>query len=297
MLTLNEMKKIRKKKNMSYEEIARKSGVSISSVQKLFGSDDANPRKSTLEKLSRAFNPSDTYNLIDDHPDTDRERIPQMVTDVNRYNIYGGGKLVSGGEGSLYGMSGYTYDDYLAMELPEGKRIEIIDGVIYDMAAPSQTHQAILGYLTTFLSNELRKRKRRCLPFGAPFDVRLDFDEGPTTVVQPDVLIKCSQDNRVDENGNELPWVPRFVIEILSPSTRSKDMYIKTKKYKESGIVEYWIIDDKQKQVIKYNFDKDSIEIFGYDRKIGIDIFDGDIKIDMKDLQDYLDEYADIIES
>ena len=116
-------------------------------------------------------------------------------------------------------------------------------------------------------------------------------------MVQPDVLVKCSQDNRVDENGNELPWVPRFVIEILSPSTRSKDMYIKTKKYKESGIVEYWIIDDKQKQVIKYNFDKDSIEIFGYDRKIGIDIFDGDIKIDMKDLQEYLDEYADIIES
>lgn len=297
MLTLNEMKKIRKKKNMSYEEIARKSGVSISSVQKLFGSDDANPRKSTLEKLSKAFNPSDTYNLIDDHPDTDRERIPQMVTDVNRYNIYGAGKLVSGGEGSLYGMSGYTYEDYLAMELPEGKRIEIIDGVIYDMAAPSQTHQAILGYLHNYLYDELRKRKRKCLPFMAPFDVRLDFDEGPTTVVQPDVLIKCSQDNRVDENGNELPWVPRFVIEILSPSTRSKDMYIKTKKYKESGIVEYWIIDDKQKQVIKYNFDKDFIEIFGYDRKIGIDIFDGDIKIDMKDLQEYLDEYADLIDT
>ena len=262
MLTLNDMKKIRKKKNMSYEEIARNSGVSISSVQKIFGSENSNPRHSTLEKLSRAFNP-----------------------------------LVSGGAGTLNSMSGYTYEDYLAMELPEGKRVEIIDGVIYDMAAPTQTHQAILGYLHNYISNELRKRKRRCLPFVAPFDVRLDFSDGPTTVVQPDLLVKCSQDSRTDENGEELPWVPRFVVEILSPSSRSKDMYIKTKKYQESGIVEYWMIDDKSKQVIKYNFEKDSIEIFGYESKIPIDIFDGDIKVDMKELQNYLDEYADLIDT
>ena len=73
-------------------------------------------------------------------------------------------------------------------------------------------------------------------------------------------------------------------------------MFVKTKKYKESGIVEYWMIDDKAKQVVKYNFEKDSIELFGYDSIIGIDIFEGDIKINMRELQDYLEEYAELIE-
>ena len=67
MLTLNDMKKIRKKKNMSYEEIARNSGVSISSVQKIFGSENSNPRHSTLEKLSRAFNPMDSVLITEDY--------------------------------------------------------------------------------------------------------------------------------------------------------------------------------------------------------------------------------------
>ena len=294
MLTLDEMKKIRKKKNMSYEEISRKSGVSISSVQKLFGSKDSNPRNATIAKLNKAFEISEVYDIHDDHFSRTKTH---MVSDINnRYNIYGEGKILSGGSDLLGSMSGYTYEDYLAMELPEGKRVEVIDGVIYDMASPTQTHQAILGYLHNYIYNELRKRKRKCIPFIAPFDVRLDFSNGPTTVVQPDLLIKCSEDDRVDEEGKELPWVPRFIIEILSPSSRSKDMFVKTKKYKESGIVEYWMIDDKAKQVVKYNFEKDSIELFGYDSVIGIDIFEGDIKINMRELQDYLEEYAELIE-
>lgn len=294
-MTLFEMKKLRKLKNMSYEEIARKSGVSISSVQKIFGSDYSNPRNATLEKLSKAFNPEDLYYLDESNPDGNNSS--DRISEPHRgYNIYGSGKRLSGGD-SIYSQEGYTDDDYMSMELPEGKRIEIIDGVIYDMASPSEKHQAIIGYIFNYLSNELRKRKRKCLPFVAPFDVRLDHSSGPTTVVQPDILVKCSKDNRVDDEGNELPWIPRFIIEVLSPSTRSKDMFVKTKKYKESGVVEYWMIDDSAKQVIKYNFTNDSIEIFGFDKKIPIDVFDGDIKIDMKDMQEYLDEYADLIES
>lgn len=288
MLTLEEMKKIRKKKKLSYEEIARVSGVSISSVQKLFGSEDSNPRPSTLEKLNKVFNNLDTYSSGD----------YGMVSDVKRgYNIYGNGKMVSGSRDPMIAQTGYTYEDYLSLELPERKRVEIIDGVIYDMASPSETHQLILGFLFNHITNELRKRKRRCLAIIAPFDVRLDFDDGPTTVVQPDLLVKCSDDMKKDGESKDSHWVPRFVLEVLSPSTRSKDMFIKTKKYKESGIIEYWMIDDQTKQVIKYNFDKDTIELFGYEEKIPIDIFDGDITIDTRELKEYIELYADILES
>lgn len=67
--------------------------------------------------------------------------------------------------------------------------------------------------------------------------------------------------------------------------------------YRGAGIDEYWIIDDKKQQVIKHNFIDDTTEIFGYEDKIGIDVFHGDIKIDMKDLQNYLELYADAIYS
>ncbi len=290
MLSLEEMKKIRIKKGISYEDIARKSGVSVSSVQKLFGGTASNPRRSTLEKLSKAFQDDKIYKYNNKVKPGGEIHEPDI-----RYNIYGSGKNVSGGSASLYSRSGYTYEDYLSLELPEGKRIEIIDGVIYDIAVPSNTHQAILGYLHVFLSNELRKRKRKCLAFMAPFDVRLDFGEGPTTVVQPDLVVKCSDDVEFDEEGREKPWVPRFVIEILSKSTRTKDLYIKTKKYREAGVYEYWMIDNKMKNVIKHNFRSETVEVFGYNDKIPVDVFDGDIRIDMKALEVYLTEYADVI--
>ena len=39
----------------------------------------------------------------------------------------------------------YTLDDYYA--LPDERRVELIDGVIYDMSCPLRVHQAILGQL------------------------------------------------------------------------------------------------------------------------------------------------------
>ena len=302
MLTLSEMKKIRLEKNVTYEEIANLSGISISSVQKIFGSDDANPRRVTIERLNKAFSIIDSY-YVDAYSADDRgggeTSNTDYVSDVRiKYNSYGQGKMVAGGNEPIYTRSGYTYEDYLALELPEGKRVEIIDGVIYDMASPTETHQGIISHLLVYLSNELRKRNMKCLPFTAPFDVRLDYDEGPTTVVQPDIILKCPDDEVVrDEEGKQIRWIPRFVLEVLSPSTRKKDMYIKTKKYMEAGVVEYWMIDNDKKQVIKHNFENDTVEIFGYEDKIGIDIYNEDIKIDMKELNEYLEEYKDLFNS
>ena len=62
-------------------------------------------------------------------------------------------------------------------------------------------------------------------------------------------------------------------------------------------MVEYWLIDDENKQVLKYNYIKSSTELFTYDDKIKMDIFDGDIVVDMKELKEHLEFYADIIGS
>ena len=44
------------------------------------------------------------------------------------------------------------------------------------------------------------------------------------------------------------------MVEVLSPSTGSKDMSIKLFKYRTAGVREYWMIDPVKQIVITYDF-------------------------------------------
>ena len=50
-----------------------------------------------------------------------------------------------------------TIDDYL--KLPEGVRVELIDGVFYDMAAPTTVHQMIAQSISSILLNYIKDNK------------------------------------------------------------------------------------------------------------------------------------------
>lgn len=43
-----------------------------------------------------------------------------------------------------------------------------------------------------------------------------------------------------------------MVVEVLSPSTRRKDLVIKMELYLECGVKEYWVVDPKIRQVTIY---------------------------------------------
>ena len=75
----------------------------------------------------------------------------------------------------------------------------------------------------------------------SPIDVRLDEDD--QTAVQQDVLIVC--DRNKFQNGRVF-GAPDFLVEVLSPSTRKKNMYLKLFKYMNAGIREYWIVDPEK---------------------------------------------------
>lgn len=97
--------------------------------------------------------------------------------------------------------------------LPENKRVEVFDGVIYDMASPSQIHQTLSMELSNTLYNYLKSKKGSCLVFSAPFDVKLS--DNPLTIVQPDIMIICDK-NKLD--GKRCNGAPDFIIEIVSPA-------------------------------------------------------------------------------
>lgn len=176
----------------------------------------------------------------------------------------------------------YTLEDYYA--LPEDVKVELIDGVFYEMLAPDYIHQFMAAEIFGQLRDFIRKKKGTCMPLQAPADVQLDCDD--KTMVEPDVFVICDRDKirRGCYYG-----APDFVVEILSPSTRKKDMGIKLQKYIRAGVREYWIVDPDKKKVVVYDPEHgEPPAVYGFDDKVPIRIFSGECKIDFKEIYDYL---------
>lgn len=105
--------------------------------------------------------------------------------------------------------------------------------------APSRLHQEILGKIFLATGNILSDSS--CDIYLAPFDVRLpQKDGGDDTVVQPDICIVCDT-SKLDEKGCD--GAPDLIIEILSPSTASKDLKEKYLIYEAARVLEYWTVD------------------------------------------------------
>ncbi|KKO18456.1 MAG: hypothetical protein BROFUL_02839 [Candidatus Brocadia fulgida] len=62
----------------------------------------------------------------------------------------------------------YNYQDYL--QLPEDKRYEIIEGDLFMVPSPDESHQRILANIFHALSHHVRQNKLGSVYF-APFDV------------------------------------------------------------------------------------------------------------------------------
>jgi prevent-host-death family protein len=147
-----------------------------------------------------------------------------------------------------------SYEEYLNLVNSSEQRYELIDGEIYLMASPSFNHQIVVNEIAGRFYNYFKGKSCRSLT--APLDVRLfgfatKFEEDPN-VVQPDVIVICDTD-KVGET-NKYEGVPTMVAEVLSPSTKGKDMVIKLNLYMKSGILEYWVVDLENKSIFQYSF-------------------------------------------
>lgn len=279
MMTLDEMKKRKKELGYSNRRIADLSGVSFGTVQKIFGGYTETPRHETLAALEKVLNPPRiVYSSEDISSDTDilvlREETPYSTAAKKKTR--------------------YTIDDYYA--LPDDVRVELIDGDFYDMAAPGFVHQTILGKLFVLFYQCIQTHKSDCYVYIAPLDVQLDCDE--YTMVQPDLLLFCRMDN-VKKWGYY--GAPDYIAEILSPSSRRKDMYRKLMKYFEAGVKEYWIIDPDNLEIIVYRFcereDAFSFPVkYSFDDKIPLGISEGKCTIDFAEIHEAVKPFLEMEE-
>lgn len=171
----------------------------------------------------------------------------------------------------------YTSADY--WNLPEGQRAELIDGKLYAMAPPNFTHQKISFSLARKIADYIDTNKGSCEVVPAPFAVNLDAND--KTWVEPDISVICDK-TKITEKGCK--GAPDWVIEVVSPSTQSRDYLKKLWLYQNAGVREYWIVNPIMKNVQVYTFDKDeSSTQFSFDDEISVYIFDS-LSIKISDL-------------
>lgn len=148
----------------------------------------------------------------------------------------------------------YSYADYLQWKF-EGY-VELLRGKISKMASTTRYHQRTTGQLHTIINNFLWKNK--CQVYIAPFDVRLldnkkfSNDKDIYTVVQPDICVICDT-SKLDNKG--CLGAPDLVIEVLSPSTKKKDVEDKFQLYEYNGVKEYWIASSDDELITVFDLD------------------------------------------
>ena len=148
-----------------------------------------------------------------------------------------------------------TYEEFLELVEASDQRFELIDGVVYNLTSPSYKHQHIIHEVHGAFYNWFKGKK--CIPLTAPFDVTFIKSEDNICVVQPDIIVMCDKD-KIDKK-DKYKGIPTLVIEVLSPSTRSKDMLKKLDLYKQCGVREYWIIDPNNEHVLVYSLENRDI--------------------------------------
>jgi Uma2 family endonuclease len=139
----------------------------------------------------------------------------------------------------------FTVDDLEAMP-DDGRRYELIDGLLIVSPAPMLRHQKIVMKLAALLDARC-PANMHTLP--APFAVQ----PSKTTELQPDILVAREE----DLTEKLLPVAPLLAVEVLSPSTAINDLNNKKAAYERLGVPSYWVIDPQPPTLIAFELDAD----------------------------------------
>lgn len=173
-------------------------------------------------------------------------------------------------------LESYTIEDIYA--LPAGRRAELIDGELYMMASPGRVHQELVHFFDRVIGNYIHGRKGGCRIYPAPFAVFLNG--GDEIYLEPDISVICDKDKLTEEGCK---GAPDWVIEIVSPSSRRMDYYIKLFKYRTAGVREYWIVDPEKRRVMIYNFERGTVLEYTFADKAKAGIYE-DFEIDFSEI-------------
>lgn len=164
-----------------------------------------------------------------------------------------------------YKVKSISYEEFIERYDNTEERMEYIDGVVYALGSPSYKHQMVIMELSNLLYNFLKGKK--CKPVLAPFDVHFE-NTALKSCVQPDLIVLCDEENIRE---GKYYGIPTLVIEVMSPSSRSKDNIIKLNLYWREGVKEYLLIDPIKQILYLWTFE--NMEIVNQETLTGEDVY------------------------
>ena len=127
-----------------------------------------------------------------------------------------------------------------------------MDLQILDMAGARPEHSVVIVNFVSAVRKQLKNST--CFVFSDNVQYKLRLSDGTDKIVIPDASINCMVKAR---KGNIFLDIPRFVMEVLSPSTEKYDRGEKMELYRTQEIDEYWIVDWEKRKVEIYTLDYD----------------------------------------
>lgn len=137
--------------------------------------------------------------------------------------------------------------------LADYKKTEIVNGVVYNMSPANLRHIAIQRNLSIIIGSFLKGK--RCKLFT---EAGVTLDENNFFI--PDLVVVCDP-AKITYSG--IKGAPDFVVEVLSLSTKRKDISEKKAAYEKFGVREYWIIDPKAESIEAYILREGRFELDG----------------------------------
>lgn len=150
----------------------------------------------------------------------------------------------------------YTYSDYKNLDVDDHFLYELINGELVQKSAPSPRHQIISGNLYVAMKSYVSGNKLGTVLY-APVDVFVDDYNVP----QPDLLF-VNNEHKEYITADGVFGPPDLVVEIVSPSSITRDRVVKMRVYRGFGIPEYWIVDPKYASIEIYQLMETDYELY-----------------------------------
>ena len=145
----------------------------------------------------------------------------------------------------------------------DGKKTELVNGTIVDMAEASPLHVAIITFLQLLLLEHIKAQGLNLACY-AGTGVEIPRTDQNNNVRDPDLVV-CGREQwramrhltkAIFLNGNP----PALAIEVASPGDTARDTVDKRLEYALAKVPEYWIINPVNGYVLVLVFDADTNE-------------------------------------
>ena len=149
--------------------------------------------------------------------------------------------------------------EQLACMADDGKRRELVDGVLQMMSPAGGRHGRIAGKLLLRIGYHVERQE-----LGAVFAAETGFllHRSPDTVRAPDVaFVSHGRLGDLADHPGYLPLVPDFVAEVVSPQDESSEVEAKAAGWLRAGVRAVLVVDPQTKSIREYR-SPDQIRVY-----------------------------------